>query len=67
MESPNISTHDGGHDYDLDSINSQLDAGATLGAALIGEKTTMNEFRSIIKECIQEVVLEEYTRKKTKL
>jgi hypothetical protein len=48
-EVESVSSPDGVDKFDIDSINSQLKSGATLGASITGEKVSTNKLQEIIK------------------
>jgi len=50
-----VSTPDGTNTFDVSHINSQLNAGATLGSSIVGEKTSVAEskLQRFIKQSIR--------------
>jgi hypothetical protein len=60
-----VSTADGQDDFDINDINVRFEAGSDLGAAITGENENMS-LNELIKQCISEVVVEEYKNRQHK-
>lgn len=56
-EVKSVSTPDGEDKFDIDSINSQLRSGATLGGAITGEYVPEKRIQKIIKESFRRYLL----------